>query len=92
VLYVRYISSRRFELTPTDYLIAFSMVALALFLRFDSARFHDGAALAFVLYSVVLFYACEVVIGNLLRWRYLLGASAGTTLLIVAARGVIGEM
>jgi hypothetical protein len=87
-LYVRFIARQRFDLTPTDYLIAFAGVALALFARFGGGEFGAGHLLQFVLYAVVLFYACEVVIGNIGRWRYFLGVPATFALCIMAARSI----
>jgi UDP-GlcNAc:undecaprenyl-phosphate GlcNAc-1-phosphate transferase len=87
-LYVRFIARQRFDLTPTDYLIAFAGVALALFARFGGGEVVAGHLLQFVLYAVVLFYACEVVIGNIGRWRYFLGVPATLALGIMATRGI----
>jgi hypothetical protein len=87
-LYVRFIARQRFELTPTDYLIALAAIALALFVRFGSGDFGEGRLLQFVLYAVVLFYACEVVIGNIGSWRYFLGVPATLALGIMATRSL----
>jgi hypothetical protein len=87
-LYTRFLARQRFELTPTDYLIAFAGVALAMFVRFGGGELGAGHLLQFVLYAMVLFYACEVVIGNIGRWRYLLGVPATLALGIMAMRGL----
>lgn len=86
--YLRFMARQRFDLTPTDYLIAFAGVALALFVRFGGGDFGAGHLLQFVLYAVVLFYACEVVIGNIGRWRYLLGLPATLALGVMATRSL----
>jgi UDP-GlcNAc:undecaprenyl-phosphate/decaprenyl-phosphate GlcNAc-1-phosphate transferase len=87
-LYVRFMARQRFELTPTDYLIAFASLALALFVRFSGGKFGAENLLQFALYLVVLFYACEVVIGNTARWRSFLGVPATLALGIMAIRGI----
>lgn len=89
LLYVRFLSRQRFGLTPTDYLIAFAALALALFGRWSGTSLGAESLVRFVLYAVVLFYACEVVIGNLERWRYVLGVPTALALTILTVRGLI---
>jgi hypothetical protein len=88
LLYIRFIGQQRFELTPTDYLIAFTSLALALFVRFGGGEFGADRLLQFVLYVVVLFYACEVAISNVARWRYVLGVPVTLAFAIMAIRGI----
>jgi UDP-GlcNAc:undecaprenyl-phosphate GlcNAc-1-phosphate transferase len=87
-IFVRFVAEQRFGTTPTDYLIAFAVVALVAF----GSMGHGGAALdaplRFVTFTIVLFYACEIVIGHLQRWRPVLGSASLATLLVVAVRGL----
>lgn len=87
-LYLRFMARRRFDLTPTDYLIGFAGIALAMSVRFGAGDFGAGRLLQFVLYALVLFYACEVAIGNLPRWKYFLGVPATVALGVMAFRGI----
>jgi UDP-GlcNAc:undecaprenyl-phosphate/decaprenyl-phosphate GlcNAc-1-phosphate transferase len=88
-VFVRFTSDRRFETTPTDYLIVFALLALVLFGRLTGSAAGAASTVQFVSYAVVLFYSCEVIIGHLDRWKSVLGISAFAALLIVALRGLI---
>jgi hypothetical protein len=84
--YVRFISDRRFETTPTDYLILFGVLALAVF---GNADIDARDTVKLVMYSIVLLYACEVAIARIPRSRHLLQWSTLATLLTIAVRGVL---
>lgn len=87
-LYLRFMARQRFDLTPTDYLIGLAGIALAMSVRFGAGDFGAARLLQFVLYALVLFYACEVAIGNLTRWKYFLGVPATVALGVMAFRGI----
>jgi UDP-GlcNAc:undecaprenyl-phosphate GlcNAc-1-phosphate transferase len=86
-LYIRFLSEQKFGTTPTDYLIALGVVALATFDRLD---IQTGGILPFVTYAIVLFYGCEVIVGHMARWRYVLGWPTLVALVILAGRGLGG--
>jgi UDP-GlcNAc:undecaprenyl-phosphate/decaprenyl-phosphate GlcNAc-1-phosphate transferase len=87
-VFLRFVSDRPFGATPTDYLIAFALLALLAFSNLAGTGEREGLPLHFIAYSIVLFYGCEVIIGHLERWREVLGGASMATLLVVAARGL----
>ncbi len=87
-IFVRFVSDQRFGATPTDYLIAFALLALLAFGGIGSHGTAIEATLRFITFSIVLFYGCEIVIGHLQRWRSVLGSASMATLLVVAVRGL----
>jgi UDP-GlcNAc:undecaprenyl-phosphate GlcNAc-1-phosphate transferase len=86
--FIRFMSDQRFGTTPTDFLIVFAVIALTVFWRVAGNVPGGDGTLRFITYAVVLFYACEVIIGHLRQWRAVLGGSAFAVLLIVALRGL----
>jgi UDP-GlcNAc:undecaprenyl-phosphate GlcNAc-1-phosphate transferase len=87
-IFVRFVSAQRFGTTPTDYLIAFAVIALVVFGSMGRGGAAIDAPLRFVTFSIVLFYGCEIVISHLQRWRPVLGSASLATLLVVAVRGL----
>ncbi|HTP40152.1 MAG TPA: MraY family glycosyltransferase [Steroidobacteraceae bacterium] len=87
-IFVRFVSEQRFGATPTDYLIAFALLAMLAFGGLGRGDAALEAPLRFVIFSIVLFYGCEVIIGHLQRWRTVLGSASLATLLVVAVRGL----
>jgi UDP-GlcNAc:undecaprenyl-phosphate GlcNAc-1-phosphate transferase len=86
--FVRFMSDQRFGATPTDFLIVFALLALALFSRITQVGLDTASTLKFVTYAIVLFYGSEVLISHFDRWRFVLGGSAFVVLLVVALRGL----
>lgn len=87
-IFVRFVSAQRFGTTPTDFLVSFAVLALLAFGSLGTTHGGLDAPVQFVTFSTVLFYACEVVIGYLHRWRQVLGSVSLATLLVVAVRGL----
>ncbi|MEJ0099906.1 MAG: MraY family glycosyltransferase [Pseudomonadota bacterium] len=87
-IFVRFVPDQSFGATPTDYLIAFALIALLAFGGIGTASTGLGAPLRFVTFSIVLFYGCEIIISHLQRWRSVLGSASLATLLVVAVRGL----
>ncbi len=87
-IFVRFVSAQRFGTTPTDYLIAFAVLALVAFGSLGHGGAMLDAPLRFVTFSIVLFYGCEIVISHLQRWRPVLASASFATLLVVAVRGL----
>jgi UDP-GlcNAc:undecaprenyl-phosphate/decaprenyl-phosphate GlcNAc-1-phosphate transferase len=87
-IFVRFVSEKRFGVTPTDYLIAFAVIALVAF----GSLAHEGGAidapLRFITFSIVLFYGCEIVISHMQRWRPVLGSASLAALVVLAVRGL----
>jgi UDP-GlcNAc:undecaprenyl-phosphate/decaprenyl-phosphate GlcNAc-1-phosphate transferase len=84
--YVRVSSEQRFGTTPTDYLIAFGVLALT---AFGSVDIYSRPLAELIAYATVLLYGCEVVINRFARRFNLLHASTLASLAIMAARGVL---
>lgn len=91
-VYVRFMSDRRFGITPTDYLMLFTVLVLTLIWRIAGDGIGAGGAERFITDMIVLFYGCEVIIGHLERWRSVLGTSTFAALLILALRGLTSPM
>jgi UDP-GlcNAc:undecaprenyl-phosphate GlcNAc-1-phosphate transferase len=89
-IHIRFLSERRFATTPTDFLVAFGVLALV---AFDSVDARVNSTAQFVTFVIIMFYACEVVMVNgqagrhllLLRWA-VLGA-----LTIAAVRAAVAH-
>jgi UDP-GlcNAc:undecaprenyl-phosphate GlcNAc-1-phosphate transferase len=78
-------TERKFGVTPTDYLI---LIGLAVLVTFDRIDIRSGSNIQFVTYVILMFYGCEIVIGHLRAWRYLLGWPTLATLAMIAIRGL----
>lgn len=91
-VFVRFVSSRRFGATPTDYLIVFAVIAMLAFGVVAGRNSSGATSLGFITFSIVLFYGCEVVIGHLSRWRSVLGSAALLALTVVAVKGLTTGM
>jgi len=66
-LYIRFMASRQFGATPTDFLMVFGVLAL---IAFGSIDVRTMETVQFVSYVITLFYACEVVLGGIgSRWH-----------------------
>jgi UDP-GlcNAc:undecaprenyl-phosphate GlcNAc-1-phosphate transferase len=91
-VFIRFLSDRRFGTTPTDFLIVFALLVLTLFWNFAGDNPDSASTQRFLIYAIVLFYACEVIIGHLQRWQRVLGASSFAVLLIVSVRGLLLPM
>jgi UDP-GlcNAc:undecaprenyl-phosphate/decaprenyl-phosphate GlcNAc-1-phosphate transferase len=87
-VFLRFVSDQRFGATPTDFLIAFVLLALLVFGTLAGRASGMGSQLWFVILSIVLFYGCEVVIEHLHRWRAVLGSASLMALLVVTVRGL----
>lgn len=88
VLYMRLEGNRRFETTPTDYLIACGVVAL---LVCGAIGISSSNLVEAILLATVLMYASEIIVGSGLGSRaprWLECATLGT-LLIISLRGVL---
>jgi UDP-GlcNAc:undecaprenyl-phosphate GlcNAc-1-phosphate transferase len=84
-LFVRYSSGAKFGTTPTDYLIAFGVLALVVFGDIDvKAR----ETVQIIMYSVVLLYACEAILGRYAGRWHLLNIATLTCLVTLAVRGL----
>jgi UDP-GlcNAc:undecaprenyl-phosphate GlcNAc-1-phosphate transferase len=84
-IFIRFLADRKFSTTPTDFLVAFGLVALVLFNRSGS---ESNATAQFVTYAIVLFYGCEVISERVAtRWP-LLNWVALATLTIAGVRGL----
>lgn len=84
-LFIRVTSTSNFGTTPTDYLIMFGVLAVALFgSTYIEAR--DTAQL--VIYGIVLLYGCEVVIGQITSRWHIVNLSALLGLCVMALRGL----
>ena len=87
-MYVRFSAAERFGTTPTDYLIACGVVALAVGGALEVNSRHVVEA---VLLAIVLMYGCEVIVvspsGS--ASRRLLQCSTLGALLIITIRGVL---
>lgn len=84
-LFVKYSREVQFGTTPTDYLIAFGVLALVVFGGIDvKAR----ETVQIIMYSVVLLYACEAVLGRKTGKRHVLNAATAVALLGMAVRGL----
>lgn len=87
VAYMRVGGKRRFQTTPTDYLIVCGIAALIVFGGIDVSSRNVVEA---VLFGTVLMYACEIVVGSdsaARGRRWLAGASLGA-LLLISFRGL----
>jgi UDP-GlcNAc:undecaprenyl-phosphate GlcNAc-1-phosphate transferase len=84
-IFIRFLSERKFSTTPTDFLVAFGLVALVMFNRASSAA---NSTTQFVTYAIVLFYGCEVISERRAgRWQ-VLNWAALATLTIAGVRGL----
>jgi UDP-GlcNAc:undecaprenyl-phosphate GlcNAc-1-phosphate transferase len=83
--YIRFGSGRKFGTTPTDYLIAFVVLALLLFGGIDIGV---RTLVQIVVYAIVMLYGCEVLIGLTSRRWNALHLSTLAALTIMALRGV----
>jgi len=84
--YLRFATDRSFGTTPTDYLILFVVLALMVFGDIDvSAR----TIIQIVVFTMVLLYSCEVLIGVTSRRWNALHLSTLASLTIMALRGAL---
>jgi len=84
--YVPAASKDKFGTTPTDYLIVFALVALMILAAIDARA---RTLVEIIVFTVVLLYGCEVLIGrSIRRWN---GVNVATllTLTIIALRGLL---
>jgi UDP-GlcNAc:undecaprenyl-phosphate GlcNAc-1-phosphate transferase len=84
-VFIRFLSDRKFSTTPTDFLVAFGLVALVMFNRTSSAA---NATTQFVTYAIVLFYGCEVIAERVQNYWRVLNWAALATLTIAGVRGL----
>ena len=84
-IFVRFFSDRKFSTTPTDFLVAFGLVALVLFNRSGTEA---NATTQFVTYAIVLFYGCEVISERVASRWHVLNWAAFATLTIAGVRGL----
>lgn len=84
-VFVRFVSDKRFEATPTDYLIAFGVLTL---LAFGNADIHARATAKVVMSAIVLLYGCEVLIGRITGRWHILPCATLVTLVTLASRGL----
>lgn len=84
-VFVRYSSGTRFGTTPTDYLIAFGVLALVVFGGIDvKAR----ETVQIIMYAVVLLYACEAILGRYAGKWHILNIATVACLLAMTVRGL----
>ena len=86
--YMVFLSAQKFALTPTDYLVMLGVVSLTFFDRLDFAL---GSAVHFATYLIVMFYGCEVILGQMRLWRLVLALPVLATLSVVAFRGLVAS-
>src|SRR5262249_54450753 len=86
VIYIRFGARQEFGTTPTDYLIVFGVLALAVF---SGVNVNSRSMVELVALTTVLLYGCEVVIGVPKRSQAL-HVAALTTLAVLAVRGALG--
>jgi hypothetical protein len=86
-IFIRFLSERKFSITPTDFLVAFGLVALVLFDRAGGAA---NTMAQFVTYAILLFYGCEVISERIASRWHLLNWAALATLTIAGVRGLSG--
>jgi len=86
-IFIRFLAERNFSITPTDFLVAFGLVALVLFNRTGGSA---NATAQFVTYAIVLFYGCEVISERIASRWHLLNWAALATLTIAGVRGLSG--
>jgi len=84
-IFIRFLAERKFSTTPTDFLVAFGLVALVLFNRSGSEA---NATTQFVTYAIVLFYGCEVISERVASRWHVLNWAALATLTIAGVRGL----
>ena len=84
-IFIRYTSEERFGATPTDYLLVFGVIALVVFGGID---IRARETVRTVMYSVVLLYGCEAVLGIAQKRWNLLSVSTVICLLTLAVRGL----
>jgi UDP-GlcNAc:undecaprenyl-phosphate/decaprenyl-phosphate GlcNAc-1-phosphate transferase len=84
-VFIRFLSEKKFSTTPTDFLVAFGLVALVMFNRTSSAA---NATTQFVTYAIVLFYGCEVIAERVQNHWRVLSWAALATLTIAGVRGL----
>jgi UDP-GlcNAc:undecaprenyl-phosphate GlcNAc-1-phosphate transferase len=84
-IFIRFLSDRKFSTTPTDFLVAFGLVALVMFNRSGSEA---NATTQFVTYAIVLFYGCEVISERVASRWHVLNWAALATLTIAGVRGL----
>lgn len=86
-IFIRFLSERKFTTTPTDFLVAFGLIALVLFNRADGT---ENVTTRFVTYAIVLFYGCEVIAERVASRWHVLNWAALATLTIAGVRGLAG--
>ncbi|MEJ0036301.1 MAG: MraY family glycosyltransferase [Gammaproteobacteria bacterium] len=84
-IFIRFLADRKFSTTPTDFLVAFGLVALVLFNRSGTEA---NATTQFVTYAIVLFYGCEVISERVASRWHVLNWAALATLTIAGVRGL----
>jgi UDP-GlcNAc:undecaprenyl-phosphate/decaprenyl-phosphate GlcNAc-1-phosphate transferase len=84
-IFIRFLSERKFSTTPTDFLVAFGLVALVMFNRSGAEA---NATTQFVTYAIVLFYGCEVISERVASRWHVLNWAALATLTIAGVRGL----
>lgn len=90
-LFVGAVEKREFAPTPTDYLALMAMIALAVFSGMQGIPPDARAAIRFVAYSVVLFYAFEVICTQNPHWVRLLGPGSVGLVLVLGFGGFVGR-
>jgi len=87
MLAVRYAPGSVFQTTPTDYLVVFVVMVLALMLTYDLILRPEHAELA--VKSIIMLYACEILLARWShRWTALSVASLGA-LGVLGLRGLL---
>jgi len=84
-LHIRCTTAERFRTTPTDFLIVFGMLTLMVL---GQINLESRTTVDLVIFSTVLLYGSEILIGQATRRRTLLLTSSCATLLIIAVRGL----
>ncbi len=86
-VFVRFLAERRFQTTPTDYLILFGVLALV---AFDSIDIRDGATAQFITYAILLFYGCELIVSRIAVSRHVFHFATLAVLVILSVRPLLG--
>ena len=87
-LSIRFARDDNFNVTPTDYLVVIAVLVLVVL---TNKQIVDSGMTAIALKSIILFYGCELILkGMKSRWN-VFTVSALISLLVIGARGVVGN-
>ena len=85
-LLVRFKEFKEFSTTPTDFLIVIAVLALVVL---SGKGIVSGSHTAIVLKAIILFYACEIVLGAMNKRLNFFNVSVLLSLAVITGRGFI---